>query len=196
MAGGINRHVQEDLRYKVHFSEILDPLSNDGWKLGPKLSPGNDSVFENVLWDTTMVTSPDEKGVIIFGGKVGHLSNGRTVEMSAVYELRQKNSSLKKKSKVLEFEWKDVKFDSKPNRIKLANRLAFSIPNDFTNKEQNDIRSITNPEVSQCIIKKNKRDARQIAKEIEKRKRPRKRYSKRVFKYRRSERIKGKNSDA
>ena len=70
--------------------------------------------------------------------------------------------------------------------------LAIPIPDDFTNKKQDAIRDITNPETSQCIIKKKMREARKAAKDAAKNAKRPKRFKPLP---RRSERIKIKKSE-
>jgi len=56
--------------YKEDSVELLDPLSDKGWILGPKLP--------KAIGYSAMITSPDGKGVLLFGGydyKNSHESN-------------------------------------------------------------------------------------------------------------------------
>merc|ERR1711881_115633 len=129
VAGGIHweKYLLGRVDYGVHFTEILDPTSDQGWILGPKLYHMDRPIN---LWDVTMVTSPDEQGVIIFGGRMSKKYN-----LQGMFEMRSIGTTLEE----FKFEWQGLDFDLPrfcSDQIDTLNRLAFSIPGDFTNKEQ------------------------------------------------------------
>ena len=71
------------------------------------------------LWDITMVTSPDEKGVIIFGGRMS-----KKYSLQGMYEMRSIGTNLEE----FKFEWQELNTNSESlfswDRVNLTDRLG------------------------------------------------------------------------
>ena len=84
---------------------------------GPELYHNGTSID---LWEVTMVTSPDEKGVIIIGGRMS-----RKFNLNAMFEMRLTGTTTLGEFK---FEWQELNTNSESlfswDRVNLTDRLG------------------------------------------------------------------------